>query len=422
MSKLLERIDSVDSGLQPSRPLGKKTLWDDGENIVFVEQSAQPIPGDLIFVDKLEAEEVRGMLEASIISGADHKKTLFWGSIASLFKRELGSSAVDLTRTSPAGYNGIKDETTTKIATRWSFAQWNTWIMATNGVDVPQIYKGSGDFDEYEQTGAAALPFTKAEVFRKLKTFLLAYNTDNIGPEGFEWCHDDDAELWDPAADNAAGNLPVRDIKSPIICVTDLGKGHGVYGRDRLHQVTYVGAPFYFAENHLLDGLGAVSKDSVVAVGRLNYGLGPKGFFKTDGFQVEYIDEPDIRDYVFGDINRNQLSQVVGWDDAASHQVAWFYPSSGARILDRAVAYNYNRGLWTKLGYQRTAGTSSSVFSFSITGDKNGNIYQQSVEGQLPASPGSPLELIAEAVLTSGGYGQFGYGQGGYGDTITLVG
>jgi hypothetical protein len=395
----------------------KKTLWDDGENVIFVEQSVQPIPGDLIFVDKIEQGEVRGMLEADI-SGT---KTLFWGNLTSLFKRALGGSAVDLSRTSPAGYNGVKDETTTAPASRWSFAQWDTWIASTNGVDVPQLYKGTGDFEEFEQTGSVALPFATAEIFRKLKTFLLAYNTENY-PSGFEWCHDNDAELWDPAADNAAGNLSVRDLQSQIICVTDLGQGHGVYGRDRLHQVTYVGAPFYFAENHLLTGLGAVSKDSVVTVGRLNYGLGPKGFFKTDGFQVQYIDEPDIRDYVFTDINRSQLTQVVGWDDAANHQVVWFYPSDGSSLLDRSVAYNYNMGLWTKLGYARTAATSSSVFSFSITGDRHGNIYQQSVEGQLPASPGSPLTLIAEADITSGGYGQFGYGQGGYGDTVTVVG
>lgn len=429
MPKQLETLadfkgDVMQSGLHPSLPHDEKPFWDIGSGVQFQERSVQPFPGQFSLFLKLENLPLVGALERSI----DGKKCFFYGSIRSLFRyvQTIGGPQ-DVTRVS-GPYTGIAEATQSQIASRWSMTPWGRWIIASNGVDRVQIYKtpnpvdgvGSGTtkFIDLLEGGVSALLFEKAELVSTLGPYVLAFNLTESGiklGDTFRWCHTDNVENWVPAANNAAGQLPIREMNGECVAVVPLGRGLGVYSPDALHLVSFIGPPFYFGAQKLIDGVGAVSKHSVVNVGRLHYGLSQYGFFRTEGFNVQFIDRPSMHEYVFSNVSHDQLSQCAAYHDPANNHVVWNFPHD-----DFSVAYNYITGSWLFPGVVRTAGSDGEVFGFPIVGDEDGNVFSSAV-GQVGTPPiTAPLALFAEYSIETP-FGQGGFGQGAFGGTESGV-
>lgn len=412
--------DVMQSGLHPALPNDEKPFWDTGSGVQFQERSVQPFPGQFSFILKIENLPIIGALERSI----DGKKCFFYGSPQSLFRFvQTVGGAQNVTRASGL-YNGITIATQSQISTRWSMTPWGRWIVATNGVDAVQIYKtpnpvdgggsGSTKFIDLQEGGSSTLLFSKAELVASLGPYVLAFNLTEGGQklgDTFRWCHTDNVENWVPAATNAAGQLPIRELNGDIVSVVPLGRGLGLYGGDSLFLVSFIGPPFYFGAQKLLDGIGAVSKHSVVNVGRLHYGLSQYGFFRTEGFNVQFIDRPSMHEYIFTHIEHTQLSQCAAYHDPANNHVVWNFPPDNL-----AVAYNYITGSWLFPGIVRTAGSDGEVFGFPIVGDADGNLFSSAV-GQVGTPPiSAPLELSAEYSVETP-FGQGGFGQGAFGGT-----
>lgn len=405
--RLLRADEQIVAGLEPSSPLDSKVLWADGRNVVFKEHSVQPIPGEALLVSKLEVAPGRGALEL-LVNGVP---TLFWGTPKKLYRFKEGGAAEDVSNSGIGGgsYGGIIDSTATQAATRWSFVSWGIWAVASNGVDPVQINK---DAAEFVDLGGISGVFSTAEIVRTFGPYLIALNTDN-DPAEFSWCDTDDVETWTPSAINAAGSLLMRDLNSPIIAAEDLSTGGiGVYGSNQLHLIQFVGPPNYFGQRHLLSGIGAVSKDSVVPVEGLHLGMGPRGFFMTDGIQPRAIDDPKIHDFVYNSLNRDQISKVVGWDEPNLGITFWSYPQLGFSENNITVGFNRRNGSWGIYDFVRTAATSGSIFDFAVSIDASGNVFFRQIEGFTP-DLAQKLVLPASAGFVSG-YGQGGYGQGGY--------
>jgi len=418
MAKIFEATGQlITSGLHPSLPDSEVPLWRDGDNIVFTEQSARPGLGQFPLFAFLDAGRGLGIIEHEIEYATQSLKYAFWGTRTKLWMgvdptNTLGSvTPVDVTRAAGV-YTGTRDDL-------WSIASFGTVVIATNGVDEVQVLVPSGEPNSalfVNLSTVSDLPDTfRAKLVAVSGPFILFFNTDNSNQE-VRWGDEDSFATFQPASDNFARDLIIRDIQSDIRAVLDLGGGLAMYGRDQVHWVQFAGPPFFFQTDHLLSGVGAVGKHSVVAVGRQHYGFGPTGIYVTDGSGFEYIDKPSIHDYIYGKLDVLLANRVIGWEDQKQEMVFWSFPTITG--IGETVGFNYRTGAWGKYGYYRTAAVASAVFNSPLLIDTNGSVLVQGGSGGV--SGGNPIVLTTTGAFSIG-YGYGGYGIGRYGGNYPTV-
>lgn len=335
-------------------------LWKLAENIDWTGLGVSKMSGWSEAFTSPSAIAITGLAQ-DISNGVQY---LWFGTDTNLYRWNTATAV-----SQGSGYNGIANATATQPATRWSIQTYGTYTLATNGVDQPQLSSALGAF---ANLGA---DFTTAEILAKVGPHILALNT-SINPRGFVWCSADDPTDWTPTSENSAGDLIIRELDSNIVAAARLGEGLAVYGKDQMFIVGYTGQPFYFGYKHALDGFGAVSKNSVISIGRMNFGLGRQGFWQTDGSQFKYIDQPQVRNYIQTDINWAQASKVCGYHDEDNHRIIWYYPSvAGAGAVDKGIAYDYQRQLWSTFDHGFTAALPRDVFSYPVAGEVDGDIH-----------------------------------------------
>jgi len=252
---VIKEVDpgKIETGIAKSVHKLSAPLWIDGQNVLFDGGVVKKIKGtDRVFDTQMTGgTEVSGLLGAVIGS----TKTLFLGTKARLFKwTQVDFSATVI----GSGYTGVDDETSSVPATRWSMVNWGDWIYATNGVDTPQVYKGTS----FSNMGSG-IP-SVVRIFKELKFHLLGFYGKTVA-----WSDEDNPDVWNAGA---TGVLPIRGLHSDVIAAAPLGESMAFYSQDRMGLVSYIGEPFIFGAEVLLKGIGAVGVNAVCAVGRKNYG------------------------------------------------------------------------------------------------------------------------------------------------------
>jgi hypothetical protein len=204
---------------------------------------------------------------------------------------------------------------------------------------------------------------------------VLGFNT-STSPREIGWSDADDVDTWVTAADNLAGALELRELKSEIVAAVPLGDRIAVYGTDQMFLVNYLANDLVFGYQPAISGVGAVSKQSVVSVGRQNYGLSSQGFFVTDGAGFQYIDEPAIRTWYKANAGLSQIAKATAYHDEATNQVRWFFPTESAMITT-GVSFNYRTQTWSLLVASKSSGDERRILSHPVTGSETGEIYRE---------------------------------------------
>jgi len=409
MAKIADfKGEIIHSGIHPGLPGQQTPLWAGGNNVIFADQSVKVAPTQAPLYEKLSSLPGTGILAAN----HDGEPALVWGTREALYKGLIQPGSADVTRLDGAGpaldpYTGGDDDL-------WSFAQFGQSILATNGVDPIQYLADIGvtdNFVDLDTVSDLRDDFT-CKILRKTAAYVIAYNTDNIDTE-YIWCTEDDVTTWLPVASNSARDQNIRELASHIVCVVELGRMHLVYGHDQAFVVAFSGVPFFFNHQHLLNGIGAVGKHSVVSVGRRNFGFGPNGIFVVDGADYDYIDTPSIHKHIYEDTyDSTRSEEVITWADA-NEEIAYFsYPSiDGAGLT---VGVNWRTGAWSLFDWYRKAASSGGMWKHPVMIDGVGQTWVQSASSAPYTSSGVPINVTDSMELTSY-YGHLGYGQGSYG-------
>jgi hypothetical protein len=123
--------------------------------------------------------------------------------------------------------------------------------------------------------------------------------------------------------------------------------------------------------------------------------MGQKGFHVYDGYVKPLPCE--VYDYVFNDINADQISKVYAVNNSQYNEVWWFYPSAGANENDSYVSWDYVENHWSIGTLARTAGTDRGVFRNPIMIGTDGLIYDHEVglnySGALPYAETGPFQI-----------------------------
>ena len=241
------------------------------------------------------------------------------------------------------------------------------------------------------------ISYDKVKIFKRQGPHMLAFNYQKSGvdyPTTFSWCSADDLDDWVGSPTNTAGDLQIREATGEIRCVTQLGNNLAVYTQNQMFVVSYIGLPNIFGYKPALDGVvGAVSPHSVVAVGRMNYGLSRDGFFVTDGASSKMIGRDSGMNRFFREnASFTELGQVFAFDNSKENEVVWGVPLDGAKIT-KEIYYNYKTNQWGMRDSNISAYHDRGIFNEPLSADTSKFYF----EGTIPTLADPAVSAVTKA-------------------------
>lgn len=380
MSKKLidqKEPEVISSGIVKSLHPLLAPLWVDGANVIFEDGQVKKSRGT-VEITSPDTSPIIGIIDALV----DEKSNLVFADLDNLYRWVDGDTTVDGTGYANGSFYeafqplAFQDDAfqfaTTRRATLWSLENWGEWVIATDGVNPPQINKMAGA-GFLNLTGT---PPAYADIVVRLKNYILFFNTD-LGGEFFEWCNTDDVEDY---VTGAAGNLPIRDMSSEIIAAERLGDVIAAYSSDDMALVQYIGPPYYFGANKTLSGIGAVSKSCVIEYAGKHYGISRSGAWVTDGNSSDYISPPLMRAWMDKNVNWGFASKIAGVLNEQRSLLEWGVPiQGGTGDNELTMCFNHTTGTWTFRSYGISAGLKQGIFNYPIIGLPDGRLMYEEV-------------------------------------------
>ena len=257
-------------------------------------------------------------------------------------------------------------------ATTWSLDTWGEYLLACSSKD-GKIYEWQLN-TAVLPTALTNAPTSNVSMLVTEERFVFALGASG-NPRKVQWCDREDNTAWTPAATNEAGDFELQ-TQGQIMCGIRM-RGRTLIITDQdAHIATYSGPPFVYGFERVGTACGIASRKALVAVDEGAFWMGNKAFYTFDGSIATEI-KCDVLDYVFNDINTNQITKTVAVHNSQHGEVWWFYPSGSSTENDKYVALDYKEGHWTVGSLDRTACVDRGVFSNPIWCDASGNLYNQ---------------------------------------------
>jgi len=285
------------------------------------------------------------------------------------------------------------DTGTVTPATTWSLDTWGEYLVACSDAD-GKLYEWQLGFST--PTLAAAItnaPTSCNAVMTTAERFVFALGAGG-DPRKVQWCDQENNTVWTPAATNQAGSFELQTVGS-------LKAGKRVRGVNLLftdvdvHVSTYIGLPYVFSFEKAGSGCGLISTQAVAAIDTACIWMSNSGFWVYDGYVKPLA--CDVGDYIFQNINANQVSKVYAVHNSKYGEIIWFYPSNASNENDSYVTYNYRENHWAIGSLSRTAGTDRGVYLNPLMVSADSYIYEHEVgfayDSVAPFVESGPVEI-----------------------------
>ena len=238
---------------------------------------------------------------------------------------------------------------------KWSGGFFHGQMIYTNGRDVPQAYAPTGPTQKFVD-----LPNWPSSIrVRLMKPFMnflvgLGYNNAT------EREYDSQTVFWSDVADpgtlpkwditdpaQKAGTYSLTETKSAIIAAEVLGTSLAIYKEDSVYLMQYIGGTYVFNFTKVLDGYGAASANSIVAIGTEHFVVGQNDLYTFNGVSQTPIGQGYIREFLFKDWNPIYRHNVFCLHREALNQIWICYPRTNREYANRALIWNYVKNTWT---------------------------------------------------------------------------
>jgi hypothetical protein len=209
---------------------------------------------------------------------------------------------------------------------------------------------------------------------------------------------------WQSLVTNTAGDLRIG-AGSQIVAAIETRQQILVFTDVSLHAMQFLGPPFTFGINEISTNITIASPLSAIAVEDNVFWMGAEEFYVYGG-AVQRI-PCSVRDYVFTDINTDQLEKVTASSNTAFSEVTWFYPSASSNENDRYVTYNYQQKIWYYGTMARTCWLDRGVNADPIAASPDHYLYFHEIgfdDGS--TSPASPISAYIESSQMDLGEGE----------------
>lgn len=188
--------------------------------------------------------------------------------------------------------------------------------------------------------------------------------SEQFDPLLVRWSDADNPYEWVPSAINQSGELRVSN-GSYLVTAVDNRQEILVWSDTALFSLQYVGPPYAWGLNLILDNISVVSPKAAVTAGDgLTYWMGVDKFYVYSG-RVDTL-PCTVRQFIFNDLNKDQAYQIVSGVNEGFSEIWWFYPSSNSLVNDRYVVYNYLDKVWYYGTLNRTAWLDSPLRPYPL--------------------------------------------------------
>jgi hypothetical protein len=200
-------------------------------------------------------------------------------------------------------------------------------------------------------------------------------NTD-FNPMLVRWCDQGNQYEWVPDPTNQAGEFGLSHGSS-IVTYANTRQEILIWTDSALYSMQYVGAPYVWSFQLLMDNISIMSPNSVYTVNNVTYWMGNGKFYQYSG-RVDTL-PCSLRQYLFNDINQNQSYQVFSGGNEGYNEVWWFYCSLTSDAIDKYIIYNYLDKVWYYGTMARTAWLDSGIREYPMATDYNKRVlYHES--------------------------------------------
>jgi hypothetical protein len=240
-------------------------------------------------------------------------------------------------------------------------------------------------------SGSAYVPVATNQVITSaIQKFVIAFGANSyvsgnpttpFNPMLVRWSDQLDPLQWVPAITNQSGEFALtngsfimgaRATRQEILVWTD----------SALYAMQYLGAPYVWGFNIMMDNISVMSPNSMITVNNVTYWMGIDKFYMYSG-RVETL-PCALRQYIYDDINLDQSFQVFAGGNEGFNEIWWFYVSSESTndSIDKYVIYNYVDRVWYYGTMARTAWLDSGIRQFPMAADYNNRIlfHESSVD------------------------------------------
>ena len=217
--------------------------------------------------------------------------------------------------------------------------------------------------------------------------------SSTFNPMLVRWSDQANPTQWVPSVTNQSGEFALSN-GSYIMTAMATRQETLIWTDSCLYTMQYIGYPYIFSFQVLMDNISILSPNSAVTVDNVTYWMG-KGKFYTYTGVVQTL-PCSLRQYIFDDINLDQSFQVFAGANEAFNEVWWFYVSneSQTNAIDKYVIYNYLDKVWSYGTMARTAWLQYGIQPNPVAADYNSRLLYHEV-GTDDVSTASPQPIVA---------------------------
>lgn len=167
--------------------------------------------------------------------------------------------------------------------------------------------------------------------------------TPTFDPMLVRWSDQDNPFDWVPDVANQSGEQHLAN-GSYLVAAQNSRQEILVWSDVALFSMQYLGPPYVWGFNLIGDNTSIASANAAIAVNTITYWMGVDKFYNYNG-RLETL-ACTLWKFVYDNINRSQLSQVVCGSNEGFSEIWWHYPSRSSNVNDSYIIYNYLEQTW----------------------------------------------------------------------------
>ena len=177
------------------------------------------------------------------------------------------------------------------------------------------------------------------------------------------WSDQENIYDWVPTTFNQSGEQRLSN-GSTIVTAVHSRQENIVFTDTAVFVMQYIGPPYIWGFQLITDNVSIASPNAVVSANNITYWMGFDKFYTYSG-RVDTLD-CTIWKYIYNNINKDQMYQIVSGTNAGYGEVWWFYPSAGSLVNDSYAIYNYSERIWYYGSLSRTAWLDSALKQYPM--------------------------------------------------------
>jgi hypothetical protein len=241
------------------------------------------------------------------------------------------------------------------------------WERGTNAT--PDVALATRAILLEDVSGSANVPTTAMQTLvSQNDKHLLAFGcqpyagaSSDFDPLLIRWASQDDPGMWTPLVTNSAGFIRVSR-GSQIVRAIPTKQEILVFTEATLNSLQFTGTTDVFSLQEIGDNLSIIGPRAVTVVNNMTFWMGHDKFYAYTG-RVETL-PCTLRNFVFNDINFDQVDQIISGTNEGWNEVWWMYPSANSSVNNRYVIFNHLERIWYYGNLERNAWLDSPLREF----------------------------------------------------------